>query len=66
MGKLLVKVMVVVNALVLDLLMAMDKAFSLYDMAEITTCSPWAAPSQVSLVQSDISWFQIDSNSSVL
>ena len=66
MGKLLVSVMEVVKALVLDLMMAMDKAFSLDDVVEIITCSPWSAPSQVLLVQSDISLFQIYSNSSVL
>ena len=53
----MVSIMVVVKALVLDLMIAMDKAFFLDDMLEIDTCSPWAAPSQVSLVQSDISLF---------
>ena len=62
----MVSIMVVVKALVLDLMIAMDKAFFLDDMLEIDTCSPWAAPSQVLLVQSDISWFQIYSNFSVL
>ena len=36
----MVSIMVVVKALVLDLMIAMDKAFFLDDMVEIDTCSP--------------------------
>ena len=43
----------------------MDEMEEMVEMINITS-SPWAAPSQVLLVQSDISLFQIYSNSSVL
>ena len=43
----------------------MDEMDKIVEIINITS-SPWAAPSQVLLVQSDISLFQIDPNSSVL
>ena len=49
----------------MDKILEMDDMDKMDEMVNITS-SPWAAPSQVLLVQSDISLFQIDHNSSVL